>query len=114
MGKSEAKSKAGKAPPKFSKELLDELLAGGHSPEDILGPGGLLKQLTAALVNRVMEAEVSEHLGYERGEAPPAEQPNRRTIPCPEPEEEGAGGWLPRGATTKSLFEVTRGHPECG
>lgn len=78
MGKSEAKSKAGKTPPKFSKELLDELLAGGHSPEDILGPGGLLKQLTAALVNRVMEAEVSEHLGYERGEAPPAEQPNRR------------------------------------
>jgi len=36
----------------ISPELLDQLLAGGHGKEDILGPGGLVKRLTAALVDR--------------------------------------------------------------
>ncbi len=48
------------------KELLDELIAGYKKPEDLLGPGGLLKQLTAALVERAMEAELTEHLGYDK------------------------------------------------
>ena len=36
-----------------------------------LGPGGLLARLTKRLVERAMDAELTEHLGYERGEAPP-------------------------------------------
>jgi putative transposase len=60
------------------KELLDELLSGCAKPGDLLGPGGLLKQLTGALVSRAMEAELSHHLGYEEGQAPPPEQSNRR------------------------------------
>lgn len=48
------------------KELLDELIAGYKKPEDLLGPGGLLKQLTAALVERAMDAELTEHLGYDK------------------------------------------------
>ena len=45
--------------------LLDELLKGHRSPEDILGENGLLKQLTQRVVERALEAEMTEHLGYE-------------------------------------------------
>ena len=45
-------------------ELLDELLKECKSPEDILGEGGLLKQLTKSLVERALEGEMTDHLGY--------------------------------------------------
>lgn len=45
--------------------LLDELLKGCKSPADILGEHGLLKQLTQRMVERALEAEMTEHLGYE-------------------------------------------------
>ena len=51
---------------KIPKELLDELLKNYSKPEDLTGPDGLLKQLTAALVERAMEAEMTNHLGYEK------------------------------------------------
>ena len=44
---------------------LDELLA-GKSAEEITGPNGVLKQLTKALIERAMGAELSHHLGYEK------------------------------------------------
>jgi putative transposase len=47
------------------KELLDQLLAGYSKPEDLTGPDGLLKRLTGALVERALEAEMTEHLGYQ-------------------------------------------------
>lgn len=47
-------------------ELLKELLAEYKKPEDLLGPNGLLKQLTAALVEKALQAEMTEHLGYEK------------------------------------------------
>jgi putative transposase len=50
---------------KIRRELLDELLSGYSKPEDLTGPEGLLKRLTGALVERAMEAELTEHLGYE-------------------------------------------------
>ena len=46
---------------------LDELLA-GKSTEEIIGPAGLLKQLTKALLERAMNAELTHHLGYEKQE----------------------------------------------
>ena len=47
--------------------LIDQLLAEhGHRPEDIVGETGLLKQLTKALLERVMQAEMTNHLGYEK------------------------------------------------
>jgi len=45
--------------------LLDELLKGCSSPEDILGENGLLKQMTQRMIGRALEAEMTEHLGYE-------------------------------------------------
>jgi putative transposase len=55
--------------PPISDELLDQLLAGVSSPEDLTGKDGLLKQLTARLVGRVLKSEMDEHLGYEKGDA---------------------------------------------
>lgn len=51
------------------KELLDELLAEYSNPEDLTGPNGLLKRLTGALVERALQAEMTDHLGYEPGAA---------------------------------------------
>lgn len=48
------------------KELLDELLAGYQKPEDLMGEQGVLQQLTKALIERVLEGELTHHLGYEK------------------------------------------------
>jgi len=47
-------------------KLIDELLTCYQKPEDIIGENGLLKQLTKALLERAMQAEMTEHLGYEK------------------------------------------------
>jgi putative transposase len=49
-------------------ELLDELLAGVSSPEDLTGDEGLFKQLKKALMERALGAELTHHLGYEKGD----------------------------------------------
>ena len=46
---------------------LDELLVGKTTAE-IVGPEGLLKQLTKALLERAMNAELTYHLGYQKHE----------------------------------------------
>jgi putative transposase len=50
----------------MDKELIDKLLADYKGPEDLMGEQGLLKQLTKALVERAMHAELTHHLGYEK------------------------------------------------
>jgi putative transposase len=47
-------------------ELIDNLLKGYKKPEDIIGENGLLKQLTKAVLERAMQVEMTEHLGYEK------------------------------------------------
>ena len=47
-------------------KVLDELLKGCQKPEDIIGEGGLLKQLTKALLERALKGELTHHLGYEK------------------------------------------------
>jgi putative transposase len=47
-------------------KLIDRLLADYKKPEDIIGENGLLKQLTKAVLERAMQAEMTEHLGYEK------------------------------------------------
>ncbi len=49
---------------KIRDELLTELLAGYEKPDDLLGPDGLLKRLTGALVEKALAAELTHHLGY--------------------------------------------------
>ena len=53
--------------------LLDELLQGCESPEEILGEHGLLKGLTKRLVERALATELTTHLG----DAPHARLPSK-------------------------------------
>ncbi|MHB8534751.1 MAG: IS256 family transposase [Sulfuricaulis sp.] len=48
--------------------LIDQLLANYKKPEDLIGEDGLLKQLTKALVERALAAEMAEHLGHGKNE----------------------------------------------
>jgi putative transposase len=52
----------------LDKELIDKLLEGYEKPEDLIGQNGLLKQLTKALVERALDAELTHHLGYEKND----------------------------------------------
>ena len=60
-------------------DLLSKLLEAYDGPGDLRSdPQTLIRDLTAALINRAMESEMEHHLGYERGEEPPGTQSNRR------------------------------------
>src|SRR5260221_14343073 len=72
---------------KLPDELVDELLAGAKTEAEIVGPGGLLGQLTKRLVERAMEVELTDHLGYE-----------------PHQEPAGGAGNTRNGSTPKSLI----------
>jgi putative transposase len=62
----------------FRPELLDELLKEYKNPEDLLGRDGLLKQLSAALVERCLNAEMEHHLEEERNDPEPENAPRNR------------------------------------
>jgi len=47
-------------------ELLDVLMKDYTKPEDLIGENGLLKRLTKRLLERAMQAELTEHLGYKK------------------------------------------------
>lgn len=40
----------------------------GDSHDDLLGGDGLFRQLKKALIERALGAELTEHLGYEKGD----------------------------------------------
>ena len=62
----------------FTNEVLDEILKNYHGPDDFYGPEGIMKQLTKALVERTMEAELTEQLGYEKHDQAAKPTTNRR------------------------------------
>lgn len=47
-------------------DLIDQMLSGYKKPEDLIGENGLLKQLTKALIERALQAEMTEHLGHDK------------------------------------------------
>ena len=49
-------------------ELLGRLLANDQKPEDLIGENGLLKQLTQRLVEKALDAQMTEHRGHEKHE----------------------------------------------
>jgi transposase-like protein len=55
---------------KKEKDILDQILDTvdfkGLTQEEVVGQGGLIKQLTGKILQRALEAEMTEHLGYEK------------------------------------------------
>jgi putative transposase len=64
-------------------EVIDALLAGARTEEEIAGPGGLLSRLTKRLVERALEVELTDHLGYEPHLEPPGGTGNTRNGSTP-------------------------------
>jgi putative transposase len=58
-------------------EELSEALK-GLEPGEITAPGGLLTQLAGRVIETALGAELTEHLGYPLGEAPPGGAGNHR------------------------------------
>jgi putative transposase len=50
------------------KELLDQLLEHCDDPQELLTQGGFLHQLTGRLVERALEGEMTDHLGYPKSD----------------------------------------------
>jgi putative transposase len=55
----------------------------GLEPEEITGPGGLLSQLAGRVIETALGAELTGHLGYPPGQAPPGGGPNVRNGSTP-------------------------------
>mgnify|MGYP003499239562 FL=1 len=55
-------------PKSLPTDLIDSLLADYKKPEDLIGENGLLKQLTKALIERALQAEMAGHLGHDKHE----------------------------------------------
>jgi len=64
-------------------DVVDQLLAGARTEQEIVGPGGLLAQLTQRLVERALEVELTDHLGYEHHREPPGGAGNQRNGSTP-------------------------------
>jgi transposase-like protein len=51
-------------------QLLDNTGFRGLTQNEVVGQDGLIKQLTGRILQRALEAEMTEHLGYEKNPAP--------------------------------------------
>lgn len=69
---------AGLLPP----EALQDALK-GLDPSEITGSGGLLSQLAGRVINAALEGELTDHLGYPPGQAPPGGAGNMRNGSTP-------------------------------
>ena len=58
--------------------MIDELIAGKRGEREILGQDGVLGEVTRRMVQRALEEELTEHLGYPAGHAPPGGAGNSR------------------------------------
>lgn len=57
--------------PKISDTFLDELLKQYTKPSDLTGPDGLFAEFKKRIINRILDAELTTHLGYEKHQSPP-------------------------------------------
>ena len=51
---------------KFDPKMIDGLLKDCKGTADILGEGGLIKGFVKAVLERALEGEMTEHLGYDK------------------------------------------------
>lgn len=59
------------APPELRPELLDELVKGAKTADDLFGPTGVITRMKGALMERILNAELAHHLGYEKAQPLP-------------------------------------------
>ena len=64
--------------PELDSAIIDELMKGYQRPEDMTGPGGILEQLTKRVYERILGAEMTHYLGYEKGQAPQREEEQKQ------------------------------------
>jgi len=64
-----------------AEQLKDALK--GLDADQITGPGGLLSQLAGRVINAALEGELTDHLGYPPGQAPPGGAGNHRNGSTP-------------------------------
>lgn len=72
------KQKNSKRKFEFSQSVLDELLEQYNGPDDMFGSEGLLESLKARLVERALQGELTDHLGYEKNGQRPDDCGNYR------------------------------------
>jgi putative transposase len=65
-------------PKTIDPKLVNQFLETYQSPENLLGEHGILKQLTKALLERALNAEMTTHLGHDHGETVVNEHGNKR------------------------------------
>ena len=58
--------------------MIDELIAGKRGEREIFGRDGVLGEITRRMVQRALREELTEHLGYPAGHAPPGGTGNPR------------------------------------
>lgn len=59
-------------------EIIDQLLGNANSEEDLFGEGGIVRQLSKQLLERMLEAELTETLGHEKHEKGKSKATNYR------------------------------------
>lgn len=62
----------------IKEEFVDELIKNCKSADDIVGNGGVVKELTKRLLERMLDAELTTHLGYSKYQIPKEKEENSR------------------------------------
>ena len=60
------KNDANETEPAIPQALLDHVIANYKKPADLIGENGMLKQLTKAVIEAALQAEMNQHLGHAR------------------------------------------------
>jgi transposase-like protein len=83
-------------------KLIDELLRDYKKPEDIIGENGPLKELTKAILERALQAEMSDHLGYKKHDPVGTTGATRATARAERPCRASSARWSWRRCATAS------------
>lgn len=49
----------------ITNDILDELIGNAKSQDDLFGKDGVIKDLSKQLMERMLQGELTHHLGYE-------------------------------------------------
>lgn len=63
---------------KIRDEFIDELVKDCKTADDVVGSQGVVKELTKRLLERLLDTELTTHLGYEKNKTPEKKKGNAR------------------------------------